>query len=198
MKFRSDFVTNSSSSNYISYNIKNKKLYDYIESLGIKINSPGDGILDSGMELVLPSGLVGRLDDSGEISYGQVASITDFVVDTIEQSIISDYPEPDEPPEDWTEYEDEMIEKYREELSDLLRHFRGSNMDGDIEYAHVENEAGFEGEYRFSEVIEVKNGIKTVKIPTESLFTGEAFNEDNFDGWPGKTYTQRWINGRWS
>ena len=33
MKFRSDFVTNSSSTNYISYNDKNMKLYDYIESL---------------------------------------------------------------------------------------------------------------------------------------------------------------------
>ena len=33
-------------------------------------------------------------------------------METIEQSILSDYPEPDNQPEDWTEYEDEMIEKY--------------------------------------------------------------------------------------
>ena len=74
MKFRTDFVTNSSSSSYISYSIKNKKLYDFIESLGIKIRSEDDGILDSDMEIVLPSGLIGGLDDSGEISYSWVSS----------------------------------------------------------------------------------------------------------------------------
>lgn len=42
MKFRTDFVTNSSDTSYISFNVKNQKLYDFIESLGIKIKSAGD------------------------------------------------------------------------------------------------------------------------------------------------------------
>ena len=100
MKFRADFVTNSSSSSFIAYSIKNKKIYDYIESLGIKIKSSGDGVLESDMELVLPSGLVGKLDDSGEARYSSVSSasnsISGIVMETIAQSILSDYPEPDD------------------------------------------------------------------------------------------------------
>lgn len=207
MKFRTDFVTNSSSSSFISYNIKNKKLYDYVESLGIKIKSSDDGVLESDMKLVLPSGLIGKLDDSGEISYSWVSSssnsISGIIMETIEQSILSDYPEPDNQPEDWTEYEDEMIEKYREELGELLpSYYAVSSMDGDIEYAWIENEVGFEGEYNCSEVIEVKDGTRTVKIPTESLSTGEELKKGSnlgcgFNISPGKMLTQKWENGRW-
>ena len=198
MKFRTDFVTNSSSSNYISYNIKNKKLYDYIESLGIKIKSKGDGILDDGMEIVLPSGLVGKLDDSGENRYSKISSISDFVMETIEQSILSDYPEPDDPPEDWTEYEDEMMEQYRDELDELLpSHYAVSGMDGNIEYAHIRHEEGFERSIYVSEEIDVQNGIRTDRTPKESLVYGESMREFDFSGCPGKIITQECRSGNW-
>lgn len=39
MKFRTDFVTNSSDTSYLAFNIKNEKLWDYLSSLGIKLEN---------------------------------------------------------------------------------------------------------------------------------------------------------------
>ena len=43
MKFRTDFVTNSSDSSFLTFNIKNKKLYDFLTKLGIKIENVKEG-----------------------------------------------------------------------------------------------------------------------------------------------------------
>ena len=56
MKFRTDFVTNSSSSCYLTFNIQNKKMYEFLESLGIKIEDTPRGEFSDGMTVVLPSG----------------------------------------------------------------------------------------------------------------------------------------------
>ena len=119
-------------------------------------------------------------------------------METIAQSILSDYPEPDDQPEDWTEYEDEMIEEYAEEIGELLpSHYPGAGMDEDIEYGTIQHEEGFEGTIYMSEEIDIRAGKRTVTTPRESLVYGKSMKEFDFSGTPGEVITQQLRNGRW-
>ena len=207
MKFRTDFVTNSSDTSYISFNVKNHKLYDFIESLGIKINSKGDGVLDDSMEIVLPSGMVGR--DNGEAQLRTSASkdsiskwimlcIQNFELDDVD-GLIEEREDTDED-FDWDEKCDEYLEAFRDELSELLTGNainQAASMDDGIEYRTIRHEEGFEGTIYISEEIDIRDGKRTVTTPRESLVYGKSMDEFDFDGTPGRMITQKWAGGRW-
>ena len=207
MKFRTDFVTNSSDTSYISFNVKNQKLYDLNESLGIKINSKGDGVLDDSMEIVLPSGMVGR--DDGEAQLRTSASkdsiskwimlcIQNFELDDVD-GLIEERENPDED-FDWDEECDEYLEAFRDELSELLTRNvinQAASMDDAIEYGTIRHEEGFEGTIYICEEIEIQNGIRTIETPERSLVYSQDLDELDFSGKPGEIITQVFSNGHW-
>ncbi len=63
MKFRTDFVTNSSDSSYLTFNIKNKVFYDYLSNLGMRFENTKPGEFSDRMRVVLPSGASARFGD---------------------------------------------------------------------------------------------------------------------------------------
>lgn len=86
MKFRTDFVTNSSDSSFLTFNIQNKKLFDFLESLGIKVEGSKDGELTDRMIITLPSGERTGIDGVNNWLYPYVTdcnSISAWIVSMI-------------------------------------------------------------------------------------------------------------------
>lgn len=181
MKFRTDFVTNSSDSSFVAFNIKNTKLYNYLISLGIKIEGNEIGRFDKTTRIILSSGgsanLYNEYNETGTADASQ--SISKWLMTIIRSFCTEDF---------YTELR-EIIN------DDKLKIIE--QMDGDIEFAHIEQENSFESEIYLSEIIDIKNGIRENKTPIASLAYGEDLSELDFEGEPGKVITQRWENGRW-
>ena len=207
MKFRTDFVTNSSDTSYISFNVKNQKLYDFIGSLGIKVNSEGNGILSDSMEIILPSGLVGRNDGEAQlrtaaskdsISKWIMLCIKNFELDDVDGLVEErEYSEEDF---DWDEACDEYLESFRDELSAIITWNvidHAASMDDAFEYGAIHHEEGFEGTIYMSEEIDIRKGKRTVTTPRESLVYGKSMDEFDFNGTPGQVIAQKWTDGRW-
>ena len=206
MKFRTDFVTNSSDTSYLAFNIKNKELFDYLSRLGIHIDTGEQGVFDDNTEFTLPSGIrVAKGDEGIGPNIDDYHSISEWLIDVFINEYIwaEEYAENDFDDEEYdedAEY-DKRREEYKAELKSIITIEERQlirKMDSSIEYAHIEQEEGFEGELYTCKAVDVRDGIRTETIPERDFLYGLSIEEEfDFEGEPGEVSTQRWENGHW-
>ena len=213
MKFRTGFVTNSSSISYILFNVKNVKLWDYLTRLGIKLDNSGvdeddypafwdleydfreDGVFSNGTKITLPSGLMGQLHEEPPFDiYGvkMSESVSEWLITVFMENYL------------WRESDGDNTWKNNEAVNELSRILTQdikkdiANFDATIEDAHIEYEQGFEIEVYTCEEIDIHDGVRTFKIPETDYEYGRKLGDDlDFDGVPGKVITQKWENDQW-
>ena len=177
MKFRTDFVTNSSDSSFLTFNIKNNKLFKILEELGITIESKEEGVFDDFMTTTLPSGESCSIESGDAIFYplpSEYSSISAWLVGCLLWEVEDVYPAKEE--DDYSDFAKELIELLNnanitnldweavnewsrsDVISDISKTF--GKYDADLEEAFIEYTNGFEGELFDCEAVEVKNGIK--------------------------------------
>ena len=179
MKFRTDFVTNSSDSNFLVFNVKNPALFDYLKKLGIRFEDTDEGEFRKGMKVILPSGsgITVRENDDSSTPFVD-GSISEWLVAMLMKNF--DF---ERDKEDYDEGEYEAIFGFEEELITILNnagitHLNREDyetwsrdamrkdlsetfdcMDGDITEAVVRQAHGFEG-FVVSQHDEIRDGCR--------------------------------------
>ena len=175
MKFRTDFVTNSSDSSFLTFNVKNKALFKCLTKLGIKFENTKKDVFSDRMRIVLPSGESAIIDGRENWSLPYIhncSSISAWIVALLLWEVEDIYPEKEE--DDYSGFSKELITLLNEAdithldweaveywsrdtmMKDLSVKF--DQMDEDIEDATIEHTYGFESEVGPCIYTEVHNG----------------------------------------